>query len=49
MNPKKQEMIMRELEWGINSQTNSLFLAGDVANETFHSLVVHLETLLRML
>ena len=47
MNPKKQEMIMRELEWGINSETNSLFLAGDVANETLHSMVVHLATLLR--
>ena len=48
MNPKKQEMIMRELEWGINSETNSLFLAGDVANETLHSMVVHLDTLLRI-
>ena len=42
-----QEMVMRELEWGINSETNSIFLAGDVANETLHSMVIHLDTLLR--
>ena len=48
MNHKKQEMIMRELEWGINSDTNSIFLAGDIASETLHSIVIHLDTLLRL-
>ena len=47
-NHKKQEMIMRELEWGINSDTNSIFLAGDIASETLHSIVIPLDTLLRL-
>ena len=30
-------MLMKELEWGINTDTNTLYLAGDIGGETLHS------------
>ena len=31
------EMLMKELEWGINTDTNTLYLAGDIGGEILHS------------
>ena len=38
------EMLMKELEWGINTDTNTLYLAGDIGGETLHSGAIHMAT-----
>ena len=42
------DMLMKELEWGINTDTNTLYLAGDVGGETLHSGAIHMDIMLRM-
>ena len=41
------EMLMKELEWGINTDTNTLYLAGDIGGETLHSGAIHMDILHR--
>jgi ATP-dependent Clp protease protease subunit len=41
------DMLMKELEWGINTDTNTIYLSGDIGGETLHSTAMSLDTMLR--